>query len=119
MNSLPKAAHFSRSSVRIAMPVVLAENPNRTAILEGFTDNRGSEDSNLALSQRRADSVMRYLVGCGVPSERLSSSGRGENAPVADNESVAGRKQNRRVEITLNQASGAIKTGDPADSSAQ
>ncbi len=86
----------------------LVENPSRTAILEGFTDNRGSEDYNQALSQRRADSVKRYLVGRGVPSEHLSCAGRGENAPVADNDSAAGRKQNRRVEITLDQASGAI-----------
>lgn len=85
----------------------LVENPSRTAILKGFTDNRGSEDYNRALSQRRADSVKRYLVGRGVPAEHLSSAGRGENAPVADNDSAAGRKQNRRVEITLNQASGA------------
>lgn len=85
----------------------LVENPSRTAILEGFTDNRGSEEYNRALSQRRADSVKRYLVGRSVPAEHLSSAGRGENAPVADNDSAAGRKQNRRVEITLNQASGA------------
>jgi outer membrane protein OmpA-like peptidoglycan-associated protein len=89
----------------------LAEYPNRTATIEGFTDNTGSEDSNMALSERRADSVKRYLVRRGVQSERLSSFGRGENAPVADNESTAGRQQNRRVEVIISQAEGAQKTG--------
>lgn len=85
----------------------LTEYPNRTASIEGFTDSMGSEDSNQSLSERRADSVKRYLVGRGVPSERLSSSGRGENAPVADNDSPAGRQQNRRVEVVISQAEGA------------
>jgi outer membrane protein OmpA-like peptidoglycan-associated protein len=81
----------------------LTQYPNRSASIEGFTDSMGSEDSNQALSERRADSVKRYLVGRGVQSERLSSSGRGENAPVADNESAGGRQQNRRVEILISQ----------------
>lgn len=82
----------------------LAEYPDRTATIEGFTDSMGSEDSNMALSERRADSVKRYLVRRGVESQRLSSFGRGENAPVADNESTAGRQQNRRVEVIISQA---------------
>jgi outer membrane protein OmpA-like peptidoglycan-associated protein len=64
----------------------------------------------MALSERRADSVKRYLVRRGVQSERLSSFGRGENAPVADNESTAGRQQNRRVEVIISQAEGVQKT---------
>jgi outer membrane protein OmpA-like peptidoglycan-associated protein len=82
----------------------LTKYPSRTASIEGFTDSMGSEDSNQALSERRADSVKRYLVGRGVQSARLSSSGRGENAPVADNESASGRQQNRRVEVVISQA---------------
>jgi len=85
----------------------LTEYPTRSAAIEGFTDNVGSEYSNQVLSERRADSVKRYLVGHGVQSGRLSSSGRGENAPIADNESIAGRQQNRRVEVTISQADGA------------
>ena len=84
----------------------LTEYPNRTASIEGFTDSMGSEDFNQTLSERRADSVKRYLVGRGVQAERLSSSGRGENAPVADNESAAGRQQNRRVEVLISQVDG-------------
>jgi outer membrane protein OmpA-like peptidoglycan-associated protein len=82
----------------------MTEYPQRTAAIEGFTDSMGSEDYNQDLSQRRADSVKRYLVGQGVGTERLSSTGRGENAPVADNESAAGRQQNRRVEVVISQA---------------
>jgi outer membrane protein OmpA-like peptidoglycan-associated protein len=89
----------------------LTEYPNRTAAIEGFTDSMGSEDSNQSLSERRADSVKRYLVGRGVGSDRLSSTGRGENAPVADNESMAGRQQNRRVEVIISQATSADGRG--------
>ena len=81
----------------------LAEYPDRTASIEGFTDSTGSEDSNQMLSERRADSVKRYLVGRGVQSDRLTSTGRGENAPVTDNETPAGRQQNRRVEVIISQ----------------
>ena len=82
----------------------LNEYSERTASIEGFTDSMGSEDSNQMLSERRADTVKRYLVAHGVKSERLTSSGRGENAPVADNESAAGRQQNRRVEVLISKA---------------
>jgi outer membrane protein OmpA-like peptidoglycan-associated protein len=82
----------------------LAEYPGRTASIEGFTDSMGDEEANQMLSERRADSVKRYLIGRGVKSGRLTSTGRGENAPVAGNESVAGRQQNRRVEVVISQA---------------
>lgn len=77
------------------------EYPKRTAAIEGYTDSMGGDEMNQSLSQRRADAVKGYLVGRGVSSTRLSSSGRGENAPVADNESAAGRQQNRRVEVVI------------------
>ncbi|HEU4780246.1 MAG TPA: OmpA family protein [Steroidobacteraceae bacterium] len=79
----------------------LNEYPTRTASIEGYTDSMGSEEMNQSLSQRRADAVKGYLVGQGVSSTRLSSSGRGENSPVADNESATGRQQNRRVEVVI------------------
>jgi outer membrane protein OmpA-like peptidoglycan-associated protein len=81
----------------------LNEYPQRTAVIEGFTDSMGSDEMNQSLSQRRADAVKGYLVGRGVDTNRLSSSGRGENAPIADNDSAAGRQQNRRVEVVINQ----------------
>jgi len=89
----------------------LAEYPDRTASIEGFTDSTGSEDSNQVLSEHRADSVKRYLIGRGVQSARLTSTGRGESAPVADNESTAGRQQNRRVEVVISEAAGSAKIG--------
>lgn len=89
----------------------LTEYPGRTASIEGFTDSTGSEEANQALSERRADSVKRYLVGRGVQSARLTSTGRGENAPVAGNESVAGRQQNRRVEVVISPADNAGGNG--------
>ncbi|MEO8018058.1 MAG: OmpA family protein [Pseudomonadota bacterium] len=81
----------------------LNEYPKRTALIEGFTDSMGSDEYNQDLSQRRADSVKRYLIGQGVSPARLSANGRGENSPVADNESAAGRQQNRRVEVVISQ----------------
>lgn len=79
----------------------LNEYPKRTAAIEGFTDSMGSDEMNQSLSERRADAVKNYLVGQGVGSARLTSTGRGESSPVADNESAAGRQQNRRVEIVI------------------
>jgi outer membrane protein OmpA-like peptidoglycan-associated protein len=79
----------------------MTEYPKRTAAIEGFTDSLGSDEMNQSLSERRADSVKRYLVGRGVGAERLTSAGRGENSPVADNGSAEGRQQNRRVEIVI------------------
>lgn len=89
----------------------LAEYPNRTAEIEGFTDSMGTEDFNQKLSERRADTVKRYLIGRGVSANRLSSSGRGETAPVASNESAAGRLQNRRVEVIISEAEGGSGSG--------
>lgn len=89
----------------------LAEYPNRTVAIEGYTDSMGSEESNQLLSERRADSVKRYLIGRGIGSNRLNATGRGENAPVADNESLAGRQQNRRVEVIISEAAEAEGSG--------
>jgi outer membrane protein OmpA-like peptidoglycan-associated protein len=69
--------------------------------LQGFTDNIGTEKYNLNLSDRRVESVLRHLVSNGVPLSRISLVGLGKADPVADNQSPAGRKQNRRVEIRV------------------
>lgn len=69
--------------------------------VEGHTDSVGSEESNQALSQRRAEAVRDYLSGRGVPGERLEVAARGESAPLATNDTAAGRQQNRRVELIL------------------
>jgi len=79
----------------------LNQYPTRTVVIEGFTDNVGSEDSNQGLSQRRADSVKAYLMGQGVSAARLTSFGKGESNPVAGNDSEGDRQQNRRVEVII------------------
>ena len=75
--------------------------PNRTVLIEGYTDSVGSNDYNQELSSRRAESVQAYLVGQGIDRGRLTASGLGESAPVADNESATGRQLNRRVEVII------------------
>ena len=79
----------------------LNQYPDRTVVIEGYTDNVGSEDYNQGLSERRADSVKAYLAGQGIGAIRLSALGRGESDPVAGNDSAAGRQQNRRVEVII------------------
>jgi outer membrane protein OmpA-like peptidoglycan-associated protein len=93
----------------------LNQYPERTAVIEGHTDNVGSSASNQALSQRRAESVNTYLLQQGIKSQRLTAAGMGEDTPVADNDSDNGRQQNRRVEIIINnppQIATATATGN-------
>jgi len=65
----------------------------------GHTDSTGSEEGNERLSVSRADSVRNHLVGRGVSTTAVTTDGRGSREPVADNGTVAGRAQNRRVEL--------------------
>ena len=65
----------------------------------GHTDSQGEADANRALSQRRADAVKAALADAGFSRSRISAQGQGEDAPVADNMTAAGRAKNRRVEI--------------------
>jgi outer membrane protein OmpA-like peptidoglycan-associated protein len=69
--------------------------------VEGHTDNRGKDDHNLELSQRRADSVRRWLVEHGIEPERLEAKGYGSTQPLRTNKTSAGRAENRRVEFTI------------------
>ena len=79
----------------------LKQNPDRNMLIEGHTDDTGSSDYNLQLSQLRARSVESFLVGNGVPADRVRSIGYGETRPEAPNDSATGRQQNRRVEIVI------------------
>lgn len=69
--------------------------------IAGHTDSTGSDATNQALSEKRAKSVSGYLVSKDVLADRIVTVGFGEQHPVADNSTEAGREQNRRVEITL------------------
>jgi outer membrane protein OmpA-like peptidoglycan-associated protein len=79
----------------------LLNYPNSTVQVVGHTDNVGAAAYNQDLSQRRANSVAAVLRDYGVPSGRIVSFGRGEDAPIADNLTAQGRAQNRRVEIII------------------
>ena len=76
--------------------------PGSVAVLEGHTDSRGSDAYNQALSERRASSVMEYMVNQGgIARERLSSKGLGESAPIDTNDTDEGRQHNRRVSAQI------------------
>ena len=69
--------------------------------VNGHTDNTGDDAANMRLSEERALSVKNYLVGKGLPTERLTAKGFGETQPAADNATAAGKAANRRVAIIL------------------
>jgi outer membrane protein OmpA-like peptidoglycan-associated protein len=79
----------------------LQQNPDRKAIVEGYTDSTGSAAYNQTLSERRANSVRAALVRMGVDPTRIVAQGYGKEYPVADNSSNSGRAMNRRVEVTI------------------
>ncbi len=83
------------------LAVFLNTYKDRSVLIEGHTDNVGSEHSNLLLSQQRAESVKSWLENQGIASHRLVASGKGESSPVAGNESGSGRQLNRRVEVVI------------------
>ncbi|MCQ2106929.1 MAG: OmpA family protein [Fibrobacter sp.] len=69
--------------------------------IEGNTDNTGSEDHNMKLSQQRADNVMNFLVEQGIDAGRLTAKGLGMSMPIADNSTKEGRQKNRRVDLVI------------------
>jgi OOP family OmpA-OmpF porin len=85
---------------------VLTDHPELTAVqVEGHTDNHGAADFNKKLSEQRAASVVRWLVQHGVDASRLSSQGYGFERPIDTNDTPEGRKNNRRVEFHIGNAS--------------
>ncbi len=75
-------------------------HPGDTLVLEGHTDNVGSDEYNMGLGQRRADAVKRYLVEQGVAAERIETKSLGESQPAVPNDSPGNRALNRRVVFT-------------------
>jgi OOP family OmpA-OmpF porin len=76
--------------------------PITTAVIEGHTDDVGSYDDNMNLSQRRTESVVDYLEGTHqITSARLAAVGYGKGRPIADNDTVVGRRKNRRIDAII------------------
>ncbi|MCX6165568.1 MAG: OmpA family protein [Ignavibacteriae bacterium] len=80
---------------------LMFENPGIQIEISAHTDNIGTDDYNLKLSQSRAESVLNYIVSNGIPIIRLSAIGFGSSKPVADNNTEQGRQKNRRVEFKI------------------
>lgn len=99
---------FDKATLRDeAFPVLdkiaawLNDHSERNALIEGYTDYKGSDAYNLGLSQRRADAVKKYFVGKGVGEDRLEAIGRGKGKFTEGTTDSEKRQQNRRVVITL------------------
>lgn len=104
-------ADLKSGALRNLEPLVtfLKEYPARNIVIEGHTDDIGSESFNLGLSERRANAVRDFLIRSGIAAERISSRGYGEAFPVASNQNEAGRQKNRRVEVVI------LREGEKAD----
>lgn len=80
---------------------ILKKFPDTNIEIQGHTDNKGSDAYNDALSQRRANAVMVYLIDKGIPNSRMNPKAMGENFPKYTNDTEEGRSQNRRVEFLI------------------
>ncbi|MBX3301287.1 MAG: OmpA family protein [Nitrospira sp.] len=108
--TLPGNIYFNvnKSDVKPAMHLqltkiaqALAAVPDQNLLIEGHTDSDGTNEYNLSLSESRAQSVQKILLAGGIEAERMEIKGYGESKPIADNDTPAGKAQNRRVEIVL------------------
>ena len=83
------------------LSAVLNKYEDTDILIEGHTDDTGSDDYNQTLSEKRAESVKRILIRNGVVASRMTSIGYGESQPLEDNSTDAGRQANRRVEVAI------------------
>lgn len=79
----------------------LKDNPPMVIEIAGHTDNIGTDEANLSLSQDRANTVMKHVISKGIASNRISAKGYGATQPIASNDDEEGRKQNRRTEVRI------------------
>ncbi|MCX8054295.1 MAG: OmpA family protein [Ignavibacteria bacterium] len=103
-NLLFKTGQFNLPEVIKELDILaefMINKPNVSIIIEGHTDNVGTEAYNDALSQKRAESVMNYLASKGVDKNRMSIVGYGKRRPIASNKDEFGRQLNRRTEIVI------------------
>ena len=107
---LPEGILFATDSAAVSGPAqndlyAVARNlnqyPNSRVEVVGHTDSTGAAAYNQDLSQRRAQSVAGILTAAGVNGNRIVATGRGASQPIASNDTVQGRAQNRRVEILI------------------
>ena len=83
---------------------------NGSTLIEGYTDNVGSIENNLILSEQRAKSIKKFLMdSCNIPASLIKTYSFGESNPVGDNNTEEGRKKNRRVEIVVSQPVNSVK----------
>jgi peptidoglycan-associated lipoprotein len=90
---------------------VLQANPGVTVVITGHTDERGSDEYNLALGQRRAAQVKRYLVSRGSDGGRLTTQSMGESQPAAQGSDEGAYQQNRRAEFEARNAGSLVRPG--------
>jgi outer membrane protein OmpA-like peptidoglycan-associated protein len=83
------------------LATILNKYEDTKILIEGHTDSTGSRQTNMTLSENRAGSVANTLKADGVVENRISTTGYGPDQPVADNTTVDGRQQNRRVEVAI------------------
>jgi peptidoglycan-associated lipoprotein len=91
-----------------AKAAVLLANPSVTLVVTGHTDERGTAEYNLALGQRRAATVKRYLTSKGVGENRLTTQSLGDSQPAASGSDESAYQQNRRAEFQVRGVSGAL-----------
>ena len=82
---------------------ILEENPDGIVLVQGHASEDGSEEYNLALSQKRAEAVKAKLVELGIDASRLEVEAFGEQQPIGDNTTTEGRVKSRRVEFKAKQ----------------
>ena len=80
---------------------IMDRHPEIMVTVTGYTDNVGNDVANMNLSKRRAENIKKMLVGKGISESRIKAFGRGENNPIAPNNTKEGRAKNRRIEITI------------------
>ncbi|RIA11035.1 outer membrane protein OmpA-like peptidoglycan-associated protein [Flavobacteriaceae bacterium MAR_2010_72] len=97
-------ASFKQESLQTlaSMQAIFKEYPQADFTIAGHTDSVGSKSSNQLLSERRANAVRDWLIANGINGDRLTAAGFGEEKPIDTNATAFGRKNNRRVEVTLN-----------------
>lgn len=95
------------------LATALREKSGRRVLIEGHTDNVGSDETNQELSQRRAQSVLSALTQRGVAGDQLTAIGKGESFPVASNDDANGRQSNRRVELIFTEDQPRIAADQP------